>query len=144
MAEIERQEKEEAKRLKDQALQEEARAKGYGKLYAAMGGGEAGLEACVAVEALCEVGAGCGWMHLYCSRAKPSSPRLHASSAWCVLSFERLQHNAPPPQRCHRDPVCCVCLFCCVSIPCVYTMCGYLHCCVRHSCFLPALQQCRS
>lgn len=30
-------------------------SKGYGKLYAAMGGGRSGLEACVAVEALCEV-----------------------------------------------------------------------------------------
>ena len=36
-------------------LQVEAKAKGYGKLYAAMGGGEEGLEACIAVEALCEV-----------------------------------------------------------------------------------------
>ena len=38
-----------------EALQVEAKAKGYGKLYAAMGGGEEGLEACIAVEALCEV-----------------------------------------------------------------------------------------
>ena len=38
-------------------LESEAKAKGYGKLYAAMGGGREGLEACVAVEALCEVNA---------------------------------------------------------------------------------------
>ena len=36
-------------------LDAEAKAKGYGKLYAAFGGGLEGLEACVAVEALCEV-----------------------------------------------------------------------------------------
>ena len=42
--------------LNDQ-LEAEAKSKGYGKLYAAMGGGKAGLEACVAVEALCEVNA---------------------------------------------------------------------------------------
>ena len=38
-----------------QALEDEARAKGFGKLYASLGGGRKGLEACVAVEALCEV-----------------------------------------------------------------------------------------
>jgi len=38
-------------------LESEAKAKGYGKLYAAMGGGKEGLEACVAIEALCEVSA---------------------------------------------------------------------------------------
>ena len=39
-----------------EVLQAEAKEKGYGKLYAALGGGRKGLEACVAVEALCEVG----------------------------------------------------------------------------------------
>jgi hypothetical protein len=42
--------------LKDQ-LEAEAKTKGYGKLYAAMGGGIPGLKACAAVEALCEVNA---------------------------------------------------------------------------------------
>ncbi len=28
---------------------------GFGKMYAAMGGGKRGLQACVALEALCEV-----------------------------------------------------------------------------------------
>ena len=37
-------------------LEAEAKAKGFGKLYAALGGGREGLEACVAMEALCEVG----------------------------------------------------------------------------------------
>ena len=37
-------------------LEAEARAKGFGRLYAALGGGREGLEACVAMEALCEVG----------------------------------------------------------------------------------------
>ena len=36
-------------------LEAEAKTKGFGKLYAALGGGKKGLEACVAVEALCEV-----------------------------------------------------------------------------------------
>ena len=36
---------------------QEARVKGYGRAYAAFGGGVAGLEACVAIEALCEVSA---------------------------------------------------------------------------------------
>ncbi|KAG1666153.1 hypothetical protein FOA52_011565 [Chlamydomonas sp. UWO 241] len=43
-----------------QELESEARASGFGKLYAALGsthGKRAGLEACVAVEALCEVNA---------------------------------------------------------------------------------------
>jgi len=43
-----------------QKLEEEAKARGLGKLYAALGcikGKRAGLEACVAVEALCEVNA---------------------------------------------------------------------------------------
>jgi hypothetical protein len=38
-------------------LEAEAASKGYGKLYATFGGGREGLEACAAVEALCEVGA---------------------------------------------------------------------------------------
>mmetsp|Transcript_30971 Transcript_30971/g.79013 ORF Transcript_30971/g.79013 Transcript_30971/m.79013 type:complete len:363 (-) Transcript_30971:132-1220(-) len=37
-----------------EGLQREAQAHGYGTLYAAMGGGVAGLEACAAVEALCK------------------------------------------------------------------------------------------
>ena len=36
-------------------LEADAKAKGYGKLYATFGGGEEGLRACAAVEALCEV-----------------------------------------------------------------------------------------
>eukprot|EP00798_Chlamydomonas_sp_ICE-L_P008789 gene8789-33658_t len=39
------------------ALEAEAKAKGFGKLYASLGGGKEGLRACVAVEALCEVSA---------------------------------------------------------------------------------------
>ncbi|KAK9806725.1 hypothetical protein WJX72_000669 [[Myrmecia] bisecta] len=42
-------------RLED--LQAEASANGYGQLYAAFGGARAGLEACAAVDALCEYGA---------------------------------------------------------------------------------------
>ncbi len=38
-----------------EALEKEAKDKNLGKLYAACGGGEEGLRACVAVEALCEV-----------------------------------------------------------------------------------------
>jgi hypothetical protein len=38
-------------------LEAEAASMGYGKLYAAFGGGPVGLEACAGVEALCEVGA---------------------------------------------------------------------------------------
>jgi hypothetical protein len=38
-----------------EALEKEAKEKGFGKLYATFGGGEEGLKACVAVEALCEV-----------------------------------------------------------------------------------------
>ena len=37
-------------------LEAETKAKGFGRLYAALGGGREGLEACVAMEALCEVG----------------------------------------------------------------------------------------
>lgn len=36
-------------------LEKEAAAAGYGKMYVAMGGGREGLEACAAIEALCEV-----------------------------------------------------------------------------------------
>ncbi|KAG2498231.1 hypothetical protein HYH03_003981 [Edaphochlamys debaryana] len=39
------------------ALEAEAKEKGLGRLYAACGGGEEGLMACIAVEALCEVSA---------------------------------------------------------------------------------------
>ena len=39
-----------------EGLEAEARVKGFGRLYAALGGGREGLEACVAMEALCEVG----------------------------------------------------------------------------------------
>lgn len=42
-----------------EALEKEAKEKGLGKLYAACGGGEEGLRACVAIEALCEVGKAC-------------------------------------------------------------------------------------
>jgi hypothetical protein len=38
-------------------LEEEAKKKGFGKMYAAMGGGKEGLEACVAMEKLMEVSA---------------------------------------------------------------------------------------
>eukprot|EP00884_Botryococcus_braunii_P003367 jgi/Botrbrau1/13030/Bobra.0389s0021.1 len=40
-----------------EALQREAAAKGLGKMYIAFGGGREGLEACAALDALCEVGA---------------------------------------------------------------------------------------
>ncbi|KAK9818799.1 hypothetical protein WJX74_001704 [Apatococcus lobatus] len=40
-----------------EALEAEAEQKGFGKLYAAFGGGKEGLEACAAVDALCNVGA---------------------------------------------------------------------------------------
>ncbi|GIM08897.1 hypothetical protein Vretimale_12841 [Volvox reticuliferus] len=39
------------------ALEKEAKDKGLGRLYAACGGGEEGLRACIAVEALCEISA---------------------------------------------------------------------------------------
>lgn len=37
--------------------EQEAKAKGYGKFYAAFGGQKEGLEACAAIDAICEVGA---------------------------------------------------------------------------------------
>ncbi|GAX81575.1 hypothetical protein CEUSTIGMA_g9003.t1 [Chlamydomonas eustigma] len=40
-----------------EALDKEAKEKGFGKLYSTFGGGEEGLKACVAVEALCEISA---------------------------------------------------------------------------------------
>jgi DNA polymerase I-like protein with 3'-5' exonuclease and polymerase domains len=39
------------------ALHKEAKVKGYGKMYEACGGGQAGLEACAALDFLCEVSA---------------------------------------------------------------------------------------
>ncbi|KAL3138383.1 hypothetical protein ABBQ32_006185 [Trebouxia sp. C0010 RCD-2024] len=38
-------------------MEEEANKKGYGRAYAAFGGGRDGLEACAAIDALCELGA---------------------------------------------------------------------------------------
>ena len=53
-------------RASQEELEAEAKAKGYGKLYAAFGGGLEGLEACVAVEALCEVREGNkDWRQVY-------------------------------------------------------------------------------
>jgi hypothetical protein len=70
-------------------LQAEAGSKGWGKMYAAMGGGRDGLWACAAIEKLCEVrGGAIGALR----RAICAAPNLPACLALpCQTVWQRLQ-----------------------------------------------------
>lgn len=66
------------------ALQAEADAKGFGTLYAACDGGKNGLEACQAIEALCEVRR----QSFVLSTTPLTHPRVHGGSLSLAVSVE--------------------------------------------------------